>query len=74
MAGTHRVVPSRPAGLVSLRECAEQVQAPVKWLRRHTSAGAIPCVLVAGHRRYDVAAVRRAIRVLAGYTLDGQAV
>ena len=69
-----RAMRIRPPGLVTAAECAEAVQVPLSWLRRETTAGNIPCLLVGGRRRYDPDAVRRALKDRAQYNVHGQAV
>ena len=55
-------LPSEALGLVTLTELGERLGLPLKWLRRQTAEGLLPCTRVGTRLLYGVEAVAKHVR------------
>ena len=55
-------LPSEALGLVTLTELGERLGLPLKWLRRQTAGGHLPCTRIGTRILYNVEAVAKHVR------------
>jgi hypothetical protein len=60
-------LPSETLGLVTLLELGEKLGLPLKWLRRQTVEGHLPCIRIGTRILYSVEAVAKYLRERASH-------
>jgi hypothetical protein len=63
--------PSADLGLVTADELREQLGISIRFVRRATRDGDLPCIVLGGRRMYHLEKTKKVIQHLAGFSLRG---
>jgi hypothetical protein len=66
--------PSADLALVTADELRERLGLSVRFVRRATRDGDLPCIVLGGRRMYHLEKVKKVIQHLAGFSLEGSRV